>query len=157
MLCGKSDEKTGLTPRNLLGKARQSGIPGLFGFVFSGRCRKGGPSWAFSYPDPKPGLLLSHFRPVFEFFDWEIQGIDFMRHLMERDKLEIDRLVHRMISRPPVIPLPFIIRSQNGFGMLGIPIQGAFFPNQATERHRTIQEGDPGPDRPGADTRSAPV
>ena len=29
------------------GKARQSGIPGLFGFVFSGRCRKGGPSWAF--------------------------------------------------------------------------------------------------------------
>lgn len=65
MLCGKSDEKTGLTPRNLLGKARQSGIPGLFGFVFSGRCRKGGPSWAFSYPDPETRPIIVPFQAGF--------------------------------------------------------------------------------------------
>lgn len=80
-----------------------------------------------------------------------------MRHLMERDKLEIDRAGSPYDKPSASDPIAVHNPEPKWFGMLGIPIQGAFFPNQATERHRTIQEGDPGPDRPGADTRSAPV
>ena len=77
---------------------------------------------------------------LIRFFNRKIERIGLVRHLVKRNKAEIDRLIHRMVCRLPTVPLPVVIGREQAFGMFRIPAEGAFLIREAAERHRTVQK-----------------